>query len=298
MTLGQKIRAARIERSMTQKQLVGDQITRNMLSKIENDSATPSVRTLEYLAGRLGLNAGYFLSELDSAPEIIPDGLYEMRRAYREGRYLDCMQLLRDNREACATDEGFLLRAKCAIAAARESLLKRDFEAAKEYADDADYYNKQGIYYSAEIDAEMSLILAECALVLDISEFETNAGEFNRAVREISFHQRYSLAYCEYLLRTGEDELAVKALENVKSPLITATDKYLYLKGECALRAGNINEAEELLLAAEALVVDDKRLAKTIYAALEAVYTRLEDYKQAYKYASLQLRSQDTEGSK
>ena len=50
MTLGQKIRAARQERGMTQKELVGHYITRNMLSKIENDSATPSVRTLEYLA--------------------------------------------------------------------------------------------------------------------------------------------------------------------------------------------------------------------------------------------------------
>ena len=39
MTLGQKIRSARIERGMTQKELVGDHITRNMLSRIENDSA-------------------------------------------------------------------------------------------------------------------------------------------------------------------------------------------------------------------------------------------------------------------
>ncbi len=295
MTLGQKIRAARIERQMTQKQLVGDQITRNMLSKIENDSATPSVRTLEYLAGRLGLNAGYFLSELESAPDVIPDGLYEMRRAYKEGRYLDCMQLLRDNREACATDEGFLLRAKCDIAAAHEALKKRDFEAAKEYADDADYYNKQGIYYSAQIDAEMSLILAECALVLDISEFEVNASQFREAVQEISFYQRYNLAYTEYLLRTGEDELAAQALGRVQKPELTSTAKYQYLKGECALRSGDIEAARQALHGAEESVGDDKRLEKLIYAALETVYTRLEDYKQAYKYASLQLRAQDSE---
>ena len=58
MTLGQRIRQARIDRGMTQKQLVGDHITRNMLSKIENDSATPSVRTLEYIASRRSLPAG------------------------------------------------------------------------------------------------------------------------------------------------------------------------------------------------------------------------------------------------
>ena len=51
MNLGEKIKAARLERHMTQKDVVGDYITRNMLSKIENGSATPSVKTLEYLAG-------------------------------------------------------------------------------------------------------------------------------------------------------------------------------------------------------------------------------------------------------
>ena len=59
MTLGQKIKAVRLERGMTQKELAGDTITRNMLSKIENDSATPSVRTLEHLAGALGLPTEY-----------------------------------------------------------------------------------------------------------------------------------------------------------------------------------------------------------------------------------------------
>ena len=61
MTLGQKIREARQSKGMTQKELVGDYITRNMLSKIENDSAVPSVRTLEYLAGALGFAACMFL---------------------------------------------------------------------------------------------------------------------------------------------------------------------------------------------------------------------------------------------
>ena len=63
MTLGEKIRSARIERGMTQKELVGDQITRNMLSRIENDSAMPSMRTLEYIAARLDLPAGYFMAD-------------------------------------------------------------------------------------------------------------------------------------------------------------------------------------------------------------------------------------------
>ena len=49
MTLGQKLRQTRLARGMTQSQVVGDRITRNMLSQIENDLASPSVGTLNKL---------------------------------------------------------------------------------------------------------------------------------------------------------------------------------------------------------------------------------------------------------
>ena len=87
MTLGQKIKEARLSRGMTQKELVGDAITRNMLSKIENDSAAPSMRTLEYLAGALGLPAGYFLDQAPISDGTVPDGLDEARAAYRQRRW-------------------------------------------------------------------------------------------------------------------------------------------------------------------------------------------------------------------
>ncbi|MDR0324636.1 MAG: helix-turn-helix domain-containing protein [Oscillospiraceae bacterium] len=70
MTIGQRIREARLGRQMTQQELVGDYITRNMLSKIENDAATPSVRTLEYLAGAMGLPPGVFLSDTPADPPL------------------------------------------------------------------------------------------------------------------------------------------------------------------------------------------------------------------------------------
>ena len=62
MTMGEKIRHARQSKGMTQRQVAGDRITRNMLSKIENGSATPSIKTLNYIAERLGLPSSYFLS--------------------------------------------------------------------------------------------------------------------------------------------------------------------------------------------------------------------------------------------
>lgn len=63
MELGSKIKAARIDAGLSQRQLCGEHMTRNMLSQIENGSAHPSMKTLRYLAKQLGKPISYFLEE-------------------------------------------------------------------------------------------------------------------------------------------------------------------------------------------------------------------------------------------
>lgn len=46
---GRRIKEARISKKMTQSEVVGTFITRNMLSQIESGAAAPSLKTLEYL---------------------------------------------------------------------------------------------------------------------------------------------------------------------------------------------------------------------------------------------------------
>ena len=61
--IGEKIRKFRKMRGMTQAELAGESITRNMLSLIENGGASPSLQTIEYLADRLGISpASFFIS--------------------------------------------------------------------------------------------------------------------------------------------------------------------------------------------------------------------------------------------
>ncbi|WP_353959843.1 helix-turn-helix domain-containing protein, partial [Klebsiella pneumoniae] len=59
MALGELLKQARLEKGLSQRQLCGEEITRNMLSQIENGSAKPSMATLSYLAGRLGKPVSY-----------------------------------------------------------------------------------------------------------------------------------------------------------------------------------------------------------------------------------------------
>ena len=181
MTLGQKIREARQSKGMTQKELVGDYITRNMLSKIENDSAIPSVRTLEYLAGALGFPTGHFLSGAPVSDGTAPDGLDEARAAYREHRWTDCLAALDADNKAGTTDEGYLLHALAGAAAAREALDAGNLVEARELAENAQYYNQEGMYGSAWLSAELSLILGTCLTRLGEEGYAQQRAAFLRA---------------------------------------------------------------------------------------------------------------------
>lgn len=64
LTLGQKLKKLRLEKGLTQQDVTGDFITRNMLSKIENDLANPSFKTIEYLAKQLDTPISYFLESM------------------------------------------------------------------------------------------------------------------------------------------------------------------------------------------------------------------------------------------
>ncbi len=68
MTMGEKIRSARLQAGLSQRQLCEGIVTRNMLSQIENGSAKPSLSTLQALALRLDRNVHFFLEDIP-APE-------------------------------------------------------------------------------------------------------------------------------------------------------------------------------------------------------------------------------------
>lgn len=63
MELGEKLKNARLAAGLSQRQLCGGTITRNMLSQIENGAARPSMDTLRFLAAQLHKPVSYFLEE-------------------------------------------------------------------------------------------------------------------------------------------------------------------------------------------------------------------------------------------
>lgn len=115
MELGEKIRKARLEAGLSQRQLGGEEITRNMLSLIEHGTAKPSMKTLRYLAQRLGKSISYFLEEGAEDPTELTrsaDTLRQAAEALEEGKAIYAAQLLEQVSSPLLRREKLLLRAR------------------------------------------------------------------------------------------------------------------------------------------------------------------------------------------
>ena len=86
--IGARIRECRLAAGMTQEELAGDIITRNMLSMIESGKSTPSLETLSEICARLGVSVSrIFADEREDA--IFRKGkiIDSFRALFREKRY-------------------------------------------------------------------------------------------------------------------------------------------------------------------------------------------------------------------
>lgn len=135
MNIGEKIKELRTAKVMTQAELAGNEITRNMLSQIENGSAQPSLDTLRYIAKRLNVSPGFLLAEGDDEQMYIKyREMHGIKNAYLNGDYRIC-------REACLAsanygdDEVQLILAECTLEIAIEEFCRGNLRIACEYFD-------------------------------------------------------------------------------------------------------------------------------------------------------------------
>lgn len=196
--LGRIIKEARIARKMTQSEVVGDFITRNMLSQIENGNAAPSMRTLQYLMDVLDIHinieeipeyssapdtcianpataesAGNFLSQDDnpsaSGSSALISRLMQYKQFFSEGRY---NTICHDIDNIFPDGDNIFHDEYCAIAArscyeyARQLADSGNARDAVTYADKAAEYASQGIYSNNDILAKSILLSHEQALHL------------------------------------------------------------------------------------------------------------------------------------
>lgn len=263
MELGEKIRKARLEAGLSQRQLCGDTITRNMLSQIENGGARPSMDTLKFLAAGLGKSVSFFLEE--EAVTSPNQALMEQgRAAYRRSNWADALEILEDFREPDPQfrEEWRLLRALCLMELGKNALDQGRLPYAAELLERAGAC--ESIYRSPALERERLLLLARAG---------ANVGEICQALKA---DDRELLLRAEAALEAGDPRRAMaylEAAENREDP------RWCLLAGKTAMGMGEHSRAAELLGRVEDLHPE------IVIPLLEVCYRELGDFRRAYEYA-------------
>lgn len=96
--LGERIRQLRKQKRMTLEELAGKELTKGMLSLIENNKANPSMESLRYIAEQLGIEVADLLEEISSAElrEILDqtEKLYNTDLENRSTNYKQIIDLI------------------------------------------------------------------------------------------------------------------------------------------------------------------------------------------------------------
>jgi len=266
MELGQKLKQARLEAGLSQRQLCGDRISRNMLSLIENGSAKPSMDTLRYLAQKLQKPVSYFLEEQTESPNTVH--MRQAKYAFSQNDFAGCLEHLKGYVSADPTDWEYGLLTCCAcLQLARQALQqeKRPY---------AEALLKQA-YNAAAPTPYFPLIQGAYALLMA----QLHPEQAESLVQQLSQLTPGLLLRGYAALQSGEYARCITCLQ--------ATDDrsaaWHYLMAEALFAQNSYREAAEHYQSA--LPWQQRRC----YAQLELCYRNLGDFENAY-FCACQLR--------
>ena len=264
MELGLRLRQARLEAGLSQRQLCGEKITRNMLSQIENGSAKPSMETLQYLASRLHKPVVFFLEENELSPNQAE--MEKARKAYADRAWETALEALGAFQEpdAICQAEKWLLEALCCLRLAEEMIASGKTGYAESLLQRAALCQEKTPYLPEDLQYHR--------LLLEFRLKPEKAEELALQLPNIDGHLQL-LAQAD--LQSGDPVRAVQRLEAVEEK----TESWHFLMAESLYQAGDFQKAAEQYLLSEAAY------PIPVATRLEQCYRELEDYKQAYFYA-------------
>lgn len=263
MTLGDKIKKRRCELGLTQQQLVGEHITRNMLSQVENNCALPSLQTLQILADKLKLPCGYFLSsENNILPFLKLENQSKLLSLYNQGKYEECIRISDMVYGEQNDDETAYFRCQALIKAAVVSMHAGAMKKAVSYAEKA-------LSFSSKTNYDVGHLICIGVLVLAISKnpnaprLEFDEEKYQSIFREITqqdlYHYLKDDLYYQYhddtmrahinskhLMKQGKFEEAYKQMEEIHIIAGKSISAYVLwrLFGDMEICARNLRDFE------------------------------------------------------
>ena len=269
MELGQRLKQARLAAGLSQRQLCGDTITRNMLSQIENGTARPSMDTLRLLAGRLGKSVSYFLEE-DAVCSPNQQVMAAARQAFAAGQF---KQVLEKLEEYTPDDPVFdweqgLLKADALLGLAEQALREKRNAYAVHLLERAAMEGSATPYYGLSHRQRWLLLMAN-----------TQLEQAADAARELSVDSELmAKAWAVLPQDPRQAGVLLDAVEQKQLP------RWQLLRGQAAVQMGDFSAAVQQLCQAE------DYFPEQVVPLLEQCYRELGDYKKAYEYACKQKK--------
>lgn len=167
MELGRRLKEARLAKKMTQSEVVGDFITRNMLSQIESGSATPSMKTLAYLAGVLDIPMERLVSDQDEDVQPAIAALQDAKRLLAEGDYAAVLDIC--DPSGLLEDEFWALRSMASLGMAQDLAKAEDIDTMQTallHARNAARESLQGMYANTARAAQAQDLITRIAQFL------------------------------------------------------------------------------------------------------------------------------------
>lgn len=272
MTIGEKIRNARRSQGLTQTEVAGERITRNMLSRIECGTVTPSLDTVKYLSETLGISAAYLLSEDDDLLFFLKKDLMpKIRDALSCGDHEYCIKKIEelpraDDELAYILVISYFERGKKQFGFGSLKSALKSFEKSNEYMD-------KTVYRTVNIAALNTMYIAMCKNIqAPLLEFEVDdyVG---------SFEKDYEYDLYKYLTQDTSF--------NFKDEAMGA-----HFTAKKLIKERKYAEAIEFLTHAVESAMSfgyNPCVIFAIYTDLELCYKQLYDFENAYRYSTKRM---------
>lgn len=268
MSIGKRIYAARQDAGLSQRELAGETITRNMLSLLEHDQANPSLDTLRYLSQRLNRPISFFLGE-DSVDLPGLAELLQAREEFRQGRYFECLEWLeKAQTEEILNPEREMLWAEATLREAEQALEQGKNRYCHTILERAGDRMGKCPYAAREFAARRTVLLARSA---ESPQQMVEAAEGLPDVDEILILQAQAALYRK------QPERAKRALEAVENQEST---RWNILRGDTAFALEAYDEAVGYYHKAE---MEEPKLVRK---GLQLCYAKLKNFEKAYEYAT------------
>ncbi len=284
MEIGKKIKAIRTEKLMTQTELSGDIITRNMLSQIENGSAQPSLNTILFLSKRLGVPAGYLLS--DGEEEFVYSKIKVMKnikKAYLDHNFEWCREMCMSSFDEY-DDELELILTDCCIGTAEEHMRNGRLYLAREMLDEALLHSEKTIYSTVTQKNKIYVmfhLLKGISPTLDSNEADTDTSP--RLLDPALFGD----VFCKYIaIMCGENENQM--IENSDMKLSEYDKLFIaHIDARNKMLSGDFKKASDILKQImDGETVPERLLLYICCEDMEKCCREMEDYKGAYEFSN------------